>query len=184
MVLAVGAVAVLKAPITGKPANGVLPDAGTLTSGPLTRVAPPPTPIMKPSSEKKLSTTSPALATVKLLSKTAWNVNSGPSPACNPFPWAAIVPVKLPFKSVVTSKNGRVFTPMPEVFPGMVPAGGLKLMVGNDRVNAGVAVAGVSNEPEPSEVKKRAKIVAVEIFCTGFTQLTTAELETAVPEVA
>ena len=57
-------------------------------------------------------------------------------------------------------------------------------MVGNDCVKAGVAVGGVLNDPEPFEVKKRPKIVAVEMFCTGVTQLTVAVLETADPEVA
>src|SRR6478609_6917267 len=184
IVLATGAVALLNAPMIGRFSNAVWPEAGTLSSGPLTRVAPPPTPRINPSSEKKLSTTSPALATVNVLVKTAWNVNNVPRPASTPLPLASMVPVTLPFRSVVTSKNGRVLTPIPEVLPGMVPAGGWKLIVGNDCVNAGVAVAGVLNAPEPSEVKKRAKMVLVEMFCTGVTQLTIALFETAVPDVA
>jgi hypothetical protein len=86
---------------------------------------------------------SPALATVNEPVNTAWKLNRVPAPACRPFPCATIVPVKLPFRSVVTLVNGRELTPTPDVFPGMVPDGGLKLMVGNAWMNAGVAVAGM-----------------------------------------
>src|SRR5262245_13428421 len=48
--LATGAVAVLKAPMTGKLSNGVRILLGGLKSAPLTRVAPLPTPKMNPSS--------------------------------------------------------------------------------------------------------------------------------------
>src|SRR4029077_14529095 len=105
-------------------------------------------------------------------------------PACSPLPCATIVPVKFPLRSVVMSMNGRVFTPMPVLLPGTVPAGGLKLIVGNDCVKAGGAVGGVSNDPEPSEAKNRANTVLVEMFWTGVILLTVAELETVVPEVA
>jgi hypothetical protein len=43
-----------------------------------------------------------------------------------------MTPVKLPFRSVVTSVKGRVLTPTGEVLPGMVPDGGLKSMVGKN----------------------------------------------------
>src|SRR5579864_1761145 len=108
-----------------------------------------------------------APTTVNEPSNTAWKVNSDPTPACNWLPWAVIVPVKFPFRSVVTSMNGRVLTPMPVLLPGTVPAGGLKLIVGNDCVKAGVVPGGMSNAPEPSLKKKRPNTVLVEIFCTG-----------------
>src|SRR5882724_6296022 len=93
-----------------------------------------------------------------------------------------MVPVKFPFRSVVTLVNGRVFTPTGDVFPGMVPVGGLKSMVGKFWLNTGVAVGGVSKEPEPSEAKKRPKMVVVETGCVGVTQLMEAVLElTCVP---
>src|SRR6266480_3328076 len=88
-----------------------------------------------------------------------------------------MIPVKFPFRSVVTSVNGRVFTFTPEVFPGIVPAGGSKSMVGNSWVKTGVAVGGMLKIPEPLEVKNRPKIVLVEIGCTGVIQLTLALLE-------
>ena len=127
---------------------------------------------------------SPAPATVNEPVKTAWKSNIVPTPACRPLPWATMVPVKLPFRSVVTLVNGRVNTPTPEVLPGMVPPGGLKLIVGKAWMNAGVAVGGVLNTPEPLEKKKRAKSGVVEMFCTGVIQLTEAVFDTAVPEVA
>lgn len=83
----------------------------------------------------------------------------------------------MPFKSVVTSVNGRVFTLTDEVFPGTVPAGGLKLIVGNVWMNAGVAVVGVSNDPDPSERKNWPVTVVVEMLCTGVTQLTVTVFE-------
>ena len=64
-----------------------------------------------------------------------------------------IVPVKLPLRSVVTFVKGRVKTPTPELLPGIVPAGGLKLMVGKAWMNAGVAVRGVLKTPDPSVAK-------------------------------
>jgi hypothetical protein len=108
---------------------------------------------MKPSSEKKLITMLPALATVNEPVYTAWKLNSEPSPARRPLPSAMIVPVKLPFRSVVTFLNGRVKTPTPYVLTVIVPAGGLKLMVGNAWMNAGSVPAGVLNTPEPFEKK-------------------------------
>src|SRR5215470_6833278 len=86
-------------------------------------------------------------------------------------------PVKLPFRSVVTSVSGRVLTPIVPGIPGIVPVGGLKLMVGKFWVKAGVAVGGVLNGPEPSEVKKRPRIVVVEMGCAGTTQLIVLVLE-------
>src|SRR6185369_948083 len=170
--------------MTGRLSNGVKPPAGTLSSGPLTRVAPLPTPKMNPSSEKKLITMSPAPATVNEPVKTAWKSNRLPAPACSEFPCAMMVPVKLPFRSVVTFVNGRVLTPTPDVFPGIVPPGGLKLIVGNAWMNAGSVPAGVLKTPEPFEKKNRASIGVVEMLWTGVIQLTDALFDTAEPETA
>src|SRR3990172_2946370 len=87
------------------------------------------------------------------------------------------MPVKFPLRSVVTFVNGRVFTPTPEVFPGTVPAGGLKLMVGKGMSNTGVSFGVALKMPELSAVKKRPQIVVVETCWTGVTQLTCAGLE-------
>src|SRR6185437_9087901 len=93
-----------------------------------------------------------------------------------------MLPVKFPFKSVVTSVNGLVFTPIEPGIPGIVPVGGLKLMVGKFWTNAGVAVGGVLNGPESFEKKKRPLMVVVEIGCAGTTQLIVLVLELRVVE--
>src|SRR5262249_52152781 len=115
--------------------------------------------------------------TRKVPEKTALKTNRSPVPAWWPLPCATMVPVKLPDRSVVTSTIGRVFTFTPEVLPGTVPAGGVKVMVGNVCPKTGVAVGGVLKSPLPSEWKKRPWTVLVEITCVGTTQVTTAVLD-------
>ena len=53
--------------------------------------------------------------------------------------WATVVPVKLPARLVVTSVKGLVFGPTPDLFPGTVPAGGLKSTTGNCWPKRGVS---------------------------------------------
>ena len=64
---------------------------------------------------RTLNVTSPALATTNDEVNTASNDDSVPTPACSPLPWATMVPAKLPTPSVVTSVNGRVVGPTPEM---------------------------------------------------------------------
>src|SRR5919112_2954570 len=115
---------------------------------------------------------SPAAATVKLPLKTPLKSKSVPTPAWKPLPCAGIVPVKAPLLSVVTLVNGCVVTPTPEVLPGTVPAGGLKLMVGKYWLKTGACVGCALKTPEPLEVKNRPSTVVVEMVWTGVTQLT------------
>src|SRR5438128_265444 len=137
----------------------------------------------------------PAFATVNwpvntaskaIRSPTSWGEQpevAALQPACCPLPCATIVPVKLPFWSVVTSVKGRVSTPMLEGAFGTLPEGGLKLIVGKNCENTGVAVGRMSNVPfhQLELGKKRPHIVLVETFWRGATQLTVAVLEVVDP---
>jgi len=101
-----------------------------------------------------------------------------------PLPSATIVPVKFPFKSVVTLVNGTVDTPTPEVFPGIVPNGGLKLIAGCACSQHDTSVFFLLNVPPPSERNHRESTGVVETAATGVIQLIAAVFDTAVPAVA
>jgi len=74
--------------------------------------------------------------------------------------------------------KGAVLSPIVDGSPG-ITGGGLKLMLGNVWVNAGVAVGGVSKAPDPSERKNSPVIVLVEIVIVeaGVIQDTGTELD-------
>src|SRR5262245_14038496 len=75
------------------------------------------------------------------------------------------------------STIGRFPTPTLEVLPGIVPAGGLKLMVGNVWVNKGCCPGSKLITPDPLDVKNRPVIAVDEMVWLGTTQLTVEVLD-------
>ena len=114
---------------------------------------------------------------------TASNALSDPTPACTPLPCAMTDPLKLAVASVVTSVKGRAFVlTILQARLLTVPVGGLKRIVGKYCENTGVAVGSTSNVPVLLGLgKKRPKMVLVETFGEGTSQLTVAVLEVAPP---
>jgi hypothetical protein len=102
-----------------------------------------------------------------------------------PWPFEGIL-IHVPKLQSPSIKNGKCGpkdrAPVPSysmAVPGIVPAGGLKLIVGKYCVNTGGAAGVASNEPEESKVKNLPNTVPVETGCEGTSQVTVVVLELA-----
>src|SRR5690349_1207237 len=102
---------------------------------------------IQPSSAVTSNVTFSGPGTVNVPVKYPSNENSASTPACSPFPAAAIV-LHEPSFSGTTSVNGRVFSSTPVVLVQLVsPGGGLKLTFGKSCSKAGVSLGVRSNAP-------------------------------------